>query len=1576
MPKFEPGTWVWITDDRERYLPARVLKAFSAGEATTVRTEDGEDHALSAQLSGQTAECNPEAMDSRIEDLINISDLNEMSILHNLRIRFKEDKIYTNISSILISVNPFKLLPLYTPEMLDKYRNGARGLPPHVFASAYNAYNNMLSEGNDQSVVISGESGAGKSEATKLILQFLTDVSSRTGGHSNASASLEQQILAANPILEAFGNAKTLRNNNSSRFGKLITVNFDKNGSIVGGGIINYLLEKSRVVSQTKGERNYHIFYQLLSAAASNPQLTAELKLQEAAMFDFTNPGRGGVTEIEGHYDDKEFEETQNSMDILRFGAEMKHEVLKIVAGVLHFGNLKFRVEKKDAGDDGSSVANPEVVAHASAMWGVSSQSMSQFLTNRTMATGGDRYNVAYNVQQAQDARDAMVKRVYAELFQVMVNKINAELSSTGLPRHKFIGVLDIFGCESFEVNSFEQLCINFCNEKLQFHFNEHIFKMEQSLYLEEGIVIPGSTFVDNQPTLDLLELKGTGIFSMTDEECLVPKGSDGGLLAKVLKKEHPNAQERHPNLLRPKAKECKDHTLNFGILHYAGPVFYNVTNFLDKNKDQLHPDIVGVLRSSESAIIRNMFPPDPVEPQAGSRASVKMGVKQLTLGGQFKNQLNDLIATLNSTFPHFVRCMKSNDRKQGNIFESGRMQDQLRYAGLVEVCRIRKLGYPVRRTFVDFFRRFRCCNLLSPSHDDLLAFLASQKVLVQGEWAKGKSRVFMRTAQAASLELYREQALVQVAVVVQKYGRRMLARFRMRRFKTIIANVREATKKRLEEALTEAIDMTFELPWNGSQIEAVRTAKAMLVRVKEENQVFRLIENAMATCDLNGLKSAIAAAAQMSPPLKAPLVDQAQALAAKLEAEHAVKAGLSAAISARDMAALVDCIARANGLKMSCPELAQAMALKARLEEETKTIAALKEACQRKDIASISTFLGKCVELGISAHPEAVEAEKIKTAIMSKESSANQEKIKQQERDAAKRRGSAVDSCGARLATAMSTMDLGSLNMALQEAMQQGLPQAEIQAAQALIERLHLADDARSLIAAALSLLTVRAAAGITNADLEPLRAAIVAAEKIAATTGDFSELVGARAALVTYGNHIKARVDMDAAVAAKDRVLLRAALDLAENSDMDIPSMAAAKALMRDLQAAYRAECIAAGKVPDDDEPYDAAEEARKRRQEQAKQAKYDVKNFDRLRTADDFAKGALMNKAKVKEQFLTFQSTKILKSLSNLSVRDSKTALEVFLDLLGYMGDKQMPFPAMLAQDVLRKGSECKTVRDEIYLQVIKQLSCNPRPESVAKGWQIMCMCVGTFPPSPDFEFYLMHYIIEKSEKGRGAVVDYARYCLRTLEAMLSHSHGDATGFVPQVDEILAYKERPPILATIYLVDGKPIAEDLPITPDVNVGKVLELCTHWLTLSDPRIATLGIFVYDMGEVQDERYANDPLPSQPYNDLERTPRPLRSEDYMGCVSSSSSYLRTRPPLHYLLSLLSSFISLAPSLPLYYPPAPPPSRSLPPVQRHHRAKGKAAPHVQVRPQEEDLSAAARGPRRGPVLRAPHLPAS
>lgn len=356
-----------------------------------------------------------------------------------------------------------------------------------------------------------------------------------------------------------------------------------------------------------------------------------------------------------------------------------------------------------------------------------------------------------------------------------------------------------------------------------------------------------------------------------------------------------------------------------------------------------------------------------------------------------------------------------------------------------------------------------------------------------------------------------------------------------------------------------------------------------------------------------------------------------------------------------------------------------------------------------------------------------------------------------------------------------------------------------------------------------------------------------------------------------------------MEAALESKDRIKLRTALDAAEDLDMQIDVTAKARELLKELETVNRQANGGAQQQAARPEPqaYDEAEEARKVRQEIAKQARFDVKNFPNLRTADDYARGAILNKSKIKEQFLSFQNTVIPKSLTDLNKENNKLAIQIHKDLLGYMGDKQLPFPAMLAQDILRKGYEYKPIRDEIYLLIIKQLSNNPRPESVAKGWQVMCMCVGTFPPSPDFENFLLHYIIEKRDRGRGAVVDYARYCLRTLEAMLNS--GEGSGFVPSVEEILAYKERPPILATIYLVDGNVITENLPLTPDLNVAKVIEMCAGWLDLKDTRTNTLGMFVYDLGENDDVKANDDPASRPAYWDLKRTPRPLRNEDYMG---------------------------------------------------------------------------------------------
>ena len=1428
-----------------------------------------------------------------------------MSILHVLRIRFKQDRIYTNISAILISVNPFKLLPLYTPEMLDRYRNGPKDLPPHVFGTAHTAYESMMFKGKDQSVVISGESGAGKSEATKLILQFITDVSARAANATAAGAAggqtsqLEQQILAANPILEAFGNAKTLRNNNSSRFGKLITVHFDQTGSIVGGGIINYLLEKSRVVGQTIGERNYHIFYQLLSTTNTEPKRAAALSLSDAALFDILNPQGKGVTLVDGISDEKDFEDVTNSFRILGFTTGDVNDVCKIVAGVLHFGNVRFKPIDV-GGDEGSEITSLDAINTACSLWGLPSAEMKQVLTTRAIKQGMEIVHVAYSNAKAADARDAMVKKVYSELFQIMVNLINKTLANeaTISRRQNFIGVLDIFGFESFEVNSFEQLCINFCNEKLQYHFNEHIFKMEITLYAAEGITIADSAFVDNQPTLDMLELPRIGLFAMIDEECIVPKGSDDGFLNKVWK-QHLEKGKEHPNMVKPKSKDCVNHLKNFGVLHYAGPVFYCVENFLEKNRDTVHEDIIGLLRKSSMPMIRNMFPEEEA-PAAGARRGSVMGgggKKKKTLGGQFKTQLNDLIATLNSTYPHFVRCMKSNDKKQGNIFHSGRMQSQLRYAGLVEVCRIRKLGYPVRLPFDEFFRRFKCCALTITSLDQQLAFLEKEGVLTKGEWAKGKSRVFMRTQQSIDIELHRETALTKVAILVQACSRRYVAMGNYVRFKDILSNVTGAVNIRTEKALKDSFLMLPELPYSGAHLDLVKKARKLLVRIVEENRVKTQLQGAVDSQELNRLEEAINAAESMAPPLTdadTPLIAECKALIKRIAELNAAKASLHDAIVAREIAALEAAIAQAQKVDFKGQELSQATALKLHVEAEEAALLATCAAIDLNELAALTAAIEKASDLGLSERKEvkqAVQAKNFLLEQMAKDAALQAELEKQRiaEEAANTKRKAQIDGINAAVKAAIVSCDADKLQAALESAANMGVHNPDVSSAQSLLDNLGQLQEAKAKIDAALKLLSVKATSGIVMTDLERLKVALKDGQTVMQMAPDlpFPELLPASEKLQSFKTQAGINERLIESVASSDRVAIKKALEDAENQMMTVDSMDSATDALRDLENAFREAKAAAGEAfvseEEADEPYDEAETARIKRQEIAAQPKYAFPYFRNLRSPDDYARGTLMNKTAVRNQHLVHQTNKLPRSISNLPKELSKKAQELHQNLLGYMGDKQMPFPAMLAQDLLRKGFENRGLRDEIYCQIIKQLTNNPRPESNAKGWQLMCMCVQTFPPSFDMEMYLMHYILERRDTGRGVVIDFAKYCLRTLEAMLSA--GDGVGYVPQVEEILAFKERPPILASISLVNGDNLVTDLPVTPDLNVLNILEMCVQWTQLTDSRIDSLGLFVYDLGDQRET-----PDTSQSYYDLERTPRPLRNDEFMGDVIVSKA--------------------------------------------------------------------------------------
>ncbi|CAN8021709.1 unnamed protein product [Ixodes persulcatus] len=701
-----------------------------------------------------------------VEDMISLGDLHEAGILRNLLIRYNENLIYTYTGSILVAVNPYQILPIYTAEQIKLYKDKKIGeLPPHIFAIGDNAYTNMKRFHINQCVIISGESGAGKTESTKLILQYLAAIS---GQHSW----IEQQILEANPILEAFGNAKTIRNDNSSRFGKYIDIHFNKQGVIEGAKIEQYLLEKSRIVSQASllplsPSRNYHIFYCMLSGLSKEDK--AKLEIQDASKYHYLTQG-GSIT-CEGRDDAAEFADIRSAMKVLMFSDHEIWDILKILAIVLHLGNIKYKPTMID-NLDAVEIVSAGSVQNAAKILEVNQQHLIDALSTRTIFAHGDTVVSTMSVDQSKDVRDAFVKGIYGRMFVWIVNKINSAIykpkSAAGHYRTS-IGVLDIFGFENFMVNSFEQFCINYANENLQQFFVRHIFKLEQEEYNLECINWQHIEFVDNQDCLDLIAVKPMNIMALIDEESKFPKGTDQTLLNKLHKTHGTNK-----NYLKPKS----DINTAFGLSHFAGVVFYDARGFLEKNRDTFSADLIQLIQVSNNKFLQNLFVND-----------IGMGTdtrkKTPTLSAQFKRSLDSLMKALSQCHPFFIRCIKPNENKKPMMFDRELCCKQLRYSGMMETIRIRRAGYPIRHTFREFVERYRfLIPGVGPVHKvDCRAATAriTAAVLGKADFQMGKTKVFLKDAHDLFLEQERDRVLTRKILILQKairgwyYRRRFL---------------------------------------------------------------------------------------------------------------------------------------------------------------------------------------------------------------------------------------------------------------------------------------------------------------------------------------------------------------------------------------------------------------------------------------------------------------------------------------------------------------------------------------------------------------------------------------------------------------------------------------------------------------------------------------------------------------------------------------------------------------------------------------------------------------------------------
>ncbi|XP_075348152.1 unconventional myosin-VIIa isoform X2 [Mycteria americana] len=730
-----------------------VVKLCDSGQIQVV-DDEGNEHWISPQNASHIKPMHPTSIHG-VEDMIRLGDLNEAGILRNLLIRYREHLIYTYTGSILVAVNPYQLLPIYSPEQIRLYTNKKIGeMPPHIFAIADNCYFNMQRNNKDQCCIISGESGAGKTESTKLILQFLAAIS---GQHSW----IEQQVLEANPILEAFGNAKTIRNDNSSRFGKYIDIHFNKRGAIEGAKIEQYLLEKSRVCRQAQDERNYHVFYCMLRGMT----MEQKKKLGLGKATDYNYLAMGNCTTCDGRDDSKEYANIRSAMKVLMFTDTENWEISKLLASILHMGNLQYEARTYDNLDACEVVQSASLITAASLLE-VDPQDVMNCLTSRTIITRGETVSTPLSMEQALDVRDAFVKGIYGRLFVWIVEKINAaiyrppsqELKSV----RRSIGLLDIFGFENFTVNSFEQLCINFANENLQQFFVRHVFKLEQEEYNLENINWQHIEFTDNQDALDMIAIKPMNIISLIDEESKFPKGTDATMLHKL------NSQHKlNTNYIPPK----NNYETQFGINHFAGIVYYETKGFLEKNRDTLHGDIIQLVHSSKNKFIKQIF-----------QADVAMGAetrkRSPTLSSQFKRSLELLMRTLSVCQPFFVRCIKPNEYKKPMLFDRELCVRQLRYSGMMETIRIRRAGYPIRYTFVEFVDRYRVLMPgVKPAYKqgDLRGTCQRIAEAVLGkddDWQIGKTKIFLKDHHDMLLEIERDKAITDKVILIQKVVR------------------------------------------------------------------------------------------------------------------------------------------------------------------------------------------------------------------------------------------------------------------------------------------------------------------------------------------------------------------------------------------------------------------------------------------------------------------------------------------------------------------------------------------------------------------------------------------------------------------------------------------------------------------------------------------------------------------------------------------------------------------------------------------------------------------------------------
>ncbi|XP_062706913.1 myosin heavy chain, muscle isoform X4 [Aedes albopictus] len=761
----------WVPDEKEGYVLGEI-KA-TKGELVTVGLPGGETKDFKKDLVSQV---NPPKYE-KCEDMSNLTYLNDASVLHNLRERYRAKLIYTYSGLFCVVINPYKRWPLYTLRVAKMYRGKRRNeVPPHLFAVSDGAYVNMLTNHENQSMLITGESGAGKTENTKKVIAYFATIgaSTKKDESTEKKASLEDQVVQTNPVLEAYGNAKTVRNDNSSRFGKFIRIHFTGSGKLAGADIETYLLEKARVISQQSLERSYHIFYQMMSGSVKGLK---EMCFLSNDIYDYYNVAQGKIT-IPNVDDGEECALTDEAFNVLGFTQEEKDNIYRITAAVMHMGGMKFKQKGREEQAEADGMEEGDRVAK---LLGCVTEDLYKNLLKPRIKVGAEFVTKGQNKDQVTNAVGALCKGIFDRLFKWLVKKCNETLD-TQMKRVQFIGVLDIAGFEIFDYNGFEQLCINFTNEKLQQFFNHHMFVLEQEEYKKEGINWAFIDFgMDLLACIDLIE-KPMGILSILEEESMFPKATDQTFAEKLMN----NHLGKSAPFQKPKPPKPGCQAAHFAIGHYAGVVSYNITGWLEKNKDPLNDTVVDQFKKGQNKLVVEIFADHPgqsggADAGGGKGGRGKKGAGFATVSSSYKEQLNNLMTTLKSTQPHFVRCIIPNELKQTGLIDAHLVMHQLTCNGVLEGIRICRKGFPNRMMYPDFKLRYKILNPKAAEEQkepkNVADVILTSIGLDTESYRLGHTKVFFRAGVLGQMEEFRDERLSKIMSWMQSWCRGYLAR-------------------------------------------------------------------------------------------------------------------------------------------------------------------------------------------------------------------------------------------------------------------------------------------------------------------------------------------------------------------------------------------------------------------------------------------------------------------------------------------------------------------------------------------------------------------------------------------------------------------------------------------------------------------------------------------------------------------------------------------------------------------------------------------------------------------------------